>query len=463
MPSRQAPGQPQRYAQSNPPNVARPLPPNLPQQQMRAQLGTRRQSVIQLPMGARTDQAAPSQTGSPGQAPPLARQKSLQQLAQLQHDRLRESRGRQLAALERQKLQRIQMEQVEMQNEMLGGSRPKNHPGSSNSGPMPSGVPGYVPDRLATANESFNNYHASLVANQRSQLTQGSPNLEPLSISPQPIPDGSRYVLRDPKPDESPQQPRNENFVKPPLQRTLSHPQASSQDGPMPPPMSFTTSQQGRPPLVRSASTSVVQEDQPTPSFIEELETPTTSTKRRRDSVVSNGGMDARSTLDLGGGGEMGQTRTATMIKSPLAVETDFSRSSPPAATFSQGPETFEDINTRTEGVATAQISQHGAHLDDTEALLASLDGGPATNITEMATGDDELDVPTMTDAELDAFFAQSMTTLEDSNPPNAGAGNVPHPLISIPDTADFDFSEYDSFFGSGATSYDPTTYDLRV
>lgn len=138
--------------------------------------------------------------------------------------------------------------------------------------------------------------------------------------------------------------------------------------------------------------------------------------------------------------------------------------------------------------------------MEETEALLASLD---ATNenarvnaLMAETVPADELDVPTMTDAEvsssflpprihfsnrsvlmtlnetlqLDAFFAQSMNTLEatESFAPlgevvvggDDPSSNAP---VSIPDTAEFDFGEYDSFFGSGATSYDPTTYDLRV
>jgi len=34
---------------------------------------------------------------------------------------------------------------------------------------------------------------------------------------------------------------------------------------------------------------------------------------------------------------------------------------------------------------------------------------------------------------------------------------------VSIPDTADFDFTEYNSFFGADSASYDPTTFDLNV
>ncbi|GAA5966004.1 hypothetical protein JCM3765_006535, partial [Sporobolomyces pararoseus] len=203
------------------------------------------------------ERAFPTQAGSPAesQAPTLARRNSQHQFIQQQ----RENQARQQALLERQKLQQIQMDQVELQNQMLSASPTKA---------IPSGVPGYAPDRLAKANETFNNYRASLAANQRAQLTQGSPNHQPLASSPQPIPDGSRYVLREPLPQD-PQHPRNEGeaFNKPTLQRTHSQPQiqrfqSGSQDSLMPPPTTLSTSQQARPTLTRSASTSLVQEDQ---------------------------------------------------------------------------------------------------------------------------------------------------------------------------------------------------------
>jgi len=34
---------------------------------------------------------------------------------------------------------------------------------------------------------------------------------------------------------------------------------------------------------------------------------------------------------------------------------------------------------------------------------------------------------------------------------------------VSIPESADFDFTEYNSFFGAGSASYDPTTFDLNA
>ncbi|GAA5960443.1 hypothetical protein JCM3765_007516, partial [Sporobolomyces pararoseus] len=197
------------------------------------------------------------------------------------------------------------------------------------------------------------------------------------------------------------------------------------------------------------------------------------SQKRRRDSVSSNGGLEAReikkvrSSIDLGA-----QARTSTpVIKSPLATETDFSTASPSSApaktsTTEQGRADSDTLKDRPQDPPAQPI----VSLDDTEALLASLDaknGQSAFDSTTDLSALNELEVPTMTDAELDAFFAESMSTMED--PTNSSqplvVDNSKHlnPPISIPDTADFDFSEYESFFGSGATSYDPTTYDLRV
>ncbi|GAA5998236.1 hypothetical protein JCM5350_005093, partial [Sporobolomyces pararoseus] len=433
-----------------------------------------RRNIVERGLSAQ----AGSHAGS--QAPSLARRNSQHQFIQHQ----RENQARQQALLERQKLQQIQMDQVELQNQMLSNSRQNSGSGSSPTKSIPSGVPGYAPDRLAKANETFNNYRASLVANQRAQLTQGSPKHQPLASSPQPIPDGSRYVLREALPQDPAQLSRNEGEAlnKPTLQRTHSQPQvqrfqSSPQDSLMPPSTSLNNSQQGRPALTRSASTSLVHEDQDVPGLVEELNSQ--SNKRRRDSIVSNGGLEAReikkvrSSIDLGS-----QVRTSTpVIKSPLALETDFSAVSPssttPKTSTSEGKttEAHKSQVRRQEPIPSQDPpSQPVVSLDDTEALLATLDaknGQSAIEATTDLSALNELEVPTMTDAELDAFFAASMSNMED--PANSSQALVventthPNPPISIPDTADFDFSEYESFFGSGATSYDPTTYDLRV
>ncbi|GAA5894868.1 uncharacterized protein JCM6883_002238 [Sporobolomyces salmoneus] len=489
LPAGRIPAQLQQFAQAT---AGRPSPINA-QQARTAPLVARRPSNAQLlPQGrvvaqnttvpSRTimDRGPPVQTTAPiaRQAPPLVRRNSQQQFIQHQ----RENQARQT---ERQKLQQLQIEQVEAQNEMLSGAKQN---ASSPTIKTPTGVTGYVPDRLARTNETLNTFYASLVAKQRSQFTQGSPSYQPLASSPQPIPDGSRYVLREPIPHDQ----SEENVSKPGLQRTLSQPhiqQVPSQDMLMPPSASLAPgSSQARPPLVRSASTSIVPEEHTASDLTEER--PSQAMKRRRDSVTSTSGLDTRELKKVRSNAELGsQARnTLPVSKSPLAIETDFTASSPPpssAVDASTAAPDHDSQDTKEENSDPAPPtpldtnppqevrSQPVVSLEDTEALLATLDAtngsGGTASISADPSSINELDVPTMTDAELDAFFANSMNTLDEPNPQNSlplDDKNM-NPSISIPDTADFDFSEYDSFFGSGAASYDPTTYttnyDLRV
>lgn len=139
-------------------------------------------------------------------------------------------------------------------------------------------------------------------ANHRAQASHGSPNqFDPLDSSPRPIPDGSRYVLREPLARENgSERVATTNAAKPSLQRTHSQPlvqqvSSSGQDRLMPPGAMVGSSQSGRPPLVRSASTSIV-EDEPAIQGIEEAGSigSVTTAKRRRDSIVSANGLDTR-------------------------------------------------------------------------------------------------------------------------------------------------------------------------
>ncbi|GAA5832802.1 hypothetical protein JCM3766R1_007048 [Sporobolomyces carnicolor] len=477
---------PQHMRQAPATGAARTMPSG--QQARLTAVPGRRLSNAQAPASARPQQPTGTQNrivvtdrgaagGGARQAPMLVRRDSQQQFIQHQ----RENQARQYALSERQKLQQLQMDQIEAQNQ------------------LPSAARQHITSASAPGTAA---YHASMNANHRAQASHGSPNqFDPLDSSPLPIPDGSRYVLREPLARENgSERVATTNAAKPSLQRTHSQPlvqqvSSSGQDRLMPPGAMVGSSQSGRPPLVRSASTSIV-EDEPAIQGIEEAGSigSVTTAKRRRDSIVSANGLDTReikrvrSTTDMHGQSRASTTMT-TIGKSPLAVETDLSGSSPPSQPV-YGREALLEEPDKTSAILDAEMrasttprdpvppgeipSQPVVSMEETEALLASLD---ATNenarvnaLMAKTVPADELDVPTMTDAELDAFFAQSMNTLEatESFAPlgevvvggDDPSSNAP---VSIPDTAEFDFGEYDSFFGSGATSYDPTTYDLRV
>ena len=140
--------------------------------------------------------------------------------------------------------------------------------------PVASGLPG-------RSNESFSTYHASLSASQRSQLEHASPTLSNAETSP-----GS-FVSAKRQGSIGTPMVKIEDQSRPAMPRTYSQPHvqqlaASPLDGLMPPPPS-TSAPHSRPPLSRSASTSFVQEDQPTPKL---SDLTGNSSKRRRDSVI---------------------------------------------------------------------------------------------------------------------------------------------------------------------------------
>lgn len=407
--------------------------------------------------------------------PALARRNSQQQFIQHQ----REKQARQQALLDRQNLNQLQRDQVEQQNLMLIDVKQPNASASAQGvsprlvGQDRADIAGHAPDQLTKANETFSNYHASLVANQRAQLTQNSPILD-LGQSPEPIPDGSRYVLREPLGPHV-QRSRDTGEERPGLHRTLSQPSiripaSSPKDHLMPPPATSNPSMppnQGRPPLVRSASSSLVEDEQNIVDRLEEQ--PSNLAKRRRDSASLNSPIElremkkARSGLDLGA-----QIKTSTpILRSPLATETDFSIASPPPPPSSTvHEEAVTPGCNQKQPIDTNLPNRSSCSLDATETHLVSLEENPENNTALSFAEVDELEAPTMTDAELDAFFAQSVKAIDgptDVLSSITDEAKVQAAPISIPDTAEFDFSDYDTLFGSGAASYDPTTYDLRV
>ena len=124
-----------------------------------------------------------------------------------------------------------------------------------------------------------------------------------------------------------------------------------------------------------------------------------------------------RSSIDLGS-----QVRTSTpVIKSPLALETDFSAVSPssttPKTSTSEGKttEAHKSQVRRQEPIPSQDPpSQPVVSLDDTEALLATLDaknGQSAIEATTDLSALNELEVPTMTDAEVSST-SLSLTTI---------------------------------------------------
>ncbi|GAA5924231.1 LisH domain-containing protein [Sporobolomyces koalae] len=468
------------------------------QAQPRPQLLARRPSQLQGPAGRLAQpgmvSGRPTMTrtsslnGAPvtpiqaGHAQPLSRQNSQHLLIQQQ----RENHARQQALHGRQKLHQVQLEQMHLQNQMLESPK-QSQPNASNMsvpGPTSSGVSGYAADRLARSSESFGNYNAANTNSQRSQRAQEPLQPEYNESSPQPIPAGSRYVLREPVTNGNAPYLRVESAGKPGLQRTYSQPHAqqlssNQQDKLMPPPQAI-----GRPPINRSLSASLVEDDNPNSTVPVGL--PTQSTKRRRDSVLDSStlGADsrevkkARSYTDLSSQGQR-----STTGKSPLAQELDFSAQSgdlPANATSTRSPaaglespvkKTVEEIDLTAPSPLPGPPHQLGlvetvevdVSLQDTEALLASLEDmerkSRSGELEDLSSG--AVTGPTMTDAELDAFFAQSMKAVDD--PDFANVAIEKEPPISIPENADFDFSEYNSFFGADAASYDPTTFDLTV
>ena len=110
---------------------------------------------------------------------------------------------------------------------------------------------------------------------------------------------------------------------------------------------------------------------------------------------------------------EVGGVSKITSTKSPLSFETDFTASSPTASTV-EVPIVPSQAKTPVERLSNpsseSQSKQDFAPMNDTEAFLASLNASNdvAGEASMGGATSDELEVPTMTDAEVDFLAALS-------------------------------------------------------